>query len=173
MNRRTFLGITAAGATGLAGCVSPWSDPSSAPPQYETREVDDGAVYGPGLQDETERAFFAALVTSEAEAEAFDLERLGRGADRAFVTDTDFRRWYLGVVQVSGVSSSRTVWLVDMAASDVNLGLVLALEDPTPRSDDQVVTTFLVRVHREGGPPPEGIWVQLEVDGRTVTFEGT
>lgn len=173
MDRRTFVRLAAAGTTGVAGCVSPPSAPSSAPPPYETREIDDGPVYGPGLQDETERAFHAALVTSREEATAFDLARFDRDADRAFVTSTDFRRWYLGVVQISGVNSSRTVWLVDMAASDVNLGLVLGLQDPTPHSGDRVITTYLVRVHREGRSPPEGIWVQLSIDDRTVTFEGT
>jgi hypothetical protein len=173
MDRRTLLRLAAAGTTALAGCVSSPSAPSSAPPPYETREVDDGPVYGPGLRDEGERAFHAALVTTEAEAAAFDLARFDRDADRAFVTSTDFRRWYLGVVQISGVSSSRSVWLVDVAASDATLGLVLGLEDPTPRSEDRVVTTYLVRVHREGRRPPEGIWVQLSIDDRTVTFEGT
>lgn len=170
MKRRPFLRLTGAGLLALAGCLEA---PSSSPPPYETREIDDGPCYEPGLRDERVMEFFAGLVTSEAAAREFDLQRLHRAADRAFIESTDYRTAYLGVVQVSGLSSSMSIWLVDMAATPDQLGLVLGVEDHTPHTDDRVITTFLVRVEKERASPPERIWVQLSMGDRTEEFSGT
>lgn len=168
--RRPFLRLAGAGLLSLAGCLEA---PSSSPPPYETREIDDGACYAPGLRDERSTAFYAGLVTSDAESREFDLERLPRAADRAFVEAVDYGTAYLGVVQLSGVNSSTSIWLVDMAATPDQLGLVLELEDDPPHSEDRVITTFLVRVQKERPAPPERIWVQLSIDGRTERFSGS
>ncbi|MHB9287020.1 hypothetical protein ACKVMT_08270 [Halobacteriales archaeon Cl-PHB] len=151
----------------FAGCLE---SPSSAPPPYETREIDDGPVYKLGLRDELSMDFFADLVTSDSEAREFDLQALPRKTDRTFIEETDYRTSYLGVVQVSGLTSSMSIWLIDMAAAPGDLGLVLGVEDETPQTDDRVITTFLVRVRKERQTPPTGIWVQLSIGDRTETF---
>lgn len=153
----------------IGGCLE---SPSSSPPPYETREIDDGPCYEPGLQDELSMDFFAGLVTSEVEARGFDLQGLPLAADRAFIESTDYRTSYLGVVQVSGLNSSMSIWLIDMAATPEQLGLVLGLEDEPPHSDDRVITTFLVRVRKERLTPPDRIWVQLSIGNRTEHFSG-
>lgn len=167
VTRRTF--ITTLSTTILAGCLS---GPSSGGPRYQVREIDDGAVYEPGLHDETTEAFFAALVSSEEEADAFDLERIPREADRAFIRETEFESAYLGVVQVAGLNSSMVLRVVDIATSRANLTVVVAVDDPTPYSDDRVITTLLVRVTRDGAPIPGAIQVELSIRDRQVTFSG-
>lgn len=87
----------------LAGCLF---SPSSGGPPYQTHQIDDGAVYVPGLQDEQSMQFYAALVEDEAATNAFDLHGLVETDTREFVKRTDFRRQYLGVVQV-GASTPR------------------------------------------------------------------
>lgn len=158
-----------AGLLPVAGCLE---SPSSSPPPYETLEIDDGPVYKPGLQDERSQDYFAALVTSDTEAQAFDLQTIPANADRAFIEATDYRTSYLGVVQVSGLNSSMSIWLVDLAAAPKQLGLVLSVDDDPPYSDDRVITTFLVRVGKERRAPPDGIWVQLSIGDRTEHFSG-
>lgn len=168
-DRRSLL--AAAGATAavlLAGCLA---GPSSGGPPYESHEVDDWPVYAPGLADESERAYFAALVTSEDEADAFDWRR-AREADRAFVEGTDFRTSYLGLVQVSALNSSMRFEVVDLHESDVSLTVVVAVRDPTPRSDDRVISTLLLRVDREGGGGPARIAVELDIGDHHETFSG-
>lgn len=169
LDRRRLLGLVGAWLLPVAGCLE---SPSSGPPPYETLEIDDGPIYGPGLQDERSRAYFAALVTSDTEARAFELPAIPAKADRAFIEATDFRTSYLGVVQVSGLNSSMSIWLVDLAAAPKQLGLVLSVEDDPPHSDDRVITTFLVRVQKERPAPPDGIWVQLSIGDRTEHFSG-
>jgi hypothetical protein len=176
MGRRGFLGLVGGGVTSLAGCLE---SPSSSPPPYETREIADGPCYQPGLRDEQSLDFFAGLVTTDSEARAFDLRVLPRKTDRAFIEATDYRTSYLGVVQVSGLHPSTSIWLVDMAAPPERLGLVLAVEDETTRSDERVITTYLGRVQKKGQapcllrePPPDRIWVQLSIGDRTETFSG-
>lgn len=161
----------------FAGCLE---SPSSSPPPYETREIDDGPFYTPGLRDELSTDFFASLVTSDSEAREFDLQALPRNTDRTFIKATDYRTSYLGVVQVSGLNSSMSIWLIDMAAAPEQLGLVLGVEDETPQSDDRVITTFLIRIQKERQPPflvreppPDRIWVQLSIGDRTETFSGS
>jgi len=70
IDRRTFLAASGAAVLALApGCVR---DPSSGGPAYESCEVDDGPVFEPGLTDELERGYYAALVADERGARAFD-----------------------------------------------------------------------------------------------------
>lgn len=166
--RRRFLAALGA-TTALSGCLSA---PSSGGPQYETHEIDGGAVFASGLRDENEDAVFAALVTTSEESGAFVLDQFPREADRRFVRTTDFATQYLGVVQVAGLNSSMNLRVVDVAASRVNLTVVAAVDDPTPQSDDRVVTTLLVRVTRNGDPVPDAIHVELSFDGRHETFSG-
>ncbi|SEO21820.1 hypothetical protein SAMN04487948_101150 [Halogranum amylolyticum] len=166
--RRRLLAAFGATTT-LSGCLSA---PSSGGPQYETHEIDGGAVFAPGLQDENEDAVFAALVTTSEESEAFVLDQFPAKADRTFVRATDFATQYLGVVQVAGLNSSMGLRVVDVAASRANLTVVVAVDDPTPQSDDRVVTTLLVRVTRDGDPVPDAIRVELSFDGRHETFSG-
>lgn len=170
MIRRSFFRLAGAGLLSLAGCLEA---PSSSPPPFETREIDDGPCYKPGLRDELSMEFYAGLVTSDAESREFNLQMLPRQADRTFIETTDYRTSYLGVVQISGLNSSMSIWLVDMAATPDQLGLVLSLEDEPPHSDDRVITTFLVRVQKERPAPPELIWVQLSIDDRTENFSGS
>jgi hypothetical protein len=162
-----------AGAAGLAaaapGCLGA---PAAGGPRYETRELDVGGVYRPGLRDETEEAFYAALVASQAAEGAFDLDAVPRAGDRAFVRETDFDAAVLAVVQVAGLNSSTVLRAVDVALTRANLVVVVAVDDPTPYSDDRVVTTLLVRVRRDGAPVPDRIRVELSLDGREVTFSG-
>ena len=165
-----MLGLVGAGLLPLGGCAD---TPSSSPPPYRTREIDDGPCYLPGLRDVQSMAFFAGLVTSAAEEAGFDLHLLSGRADRAFIEATDYRTAYLGVVQVSGLPSSSSIWLVDLAATPAQLGLVLRIEEHTPRSADRVITTLLVRVEKERPEPPDRIWVQLSLGGRTETVSGS
>lgn len=161
--------VTSLSTIAIAGCLS---GPSSSGPRYQVREIDDGALYEPGLHDETTEAFFAALLTSEDEVDAFDHERIPREADRVFILETEFKSAYLGVVQVAGLNSSMTLRVVDIATSRANLTVVVAVDDPTPHSDDRVITTLLIRVARDGAPTPEAIQVELSLGGRQVTFSG-
>ncbi len=62
--------------------------PSSDGPPYETYEVDDGPVYGPGLEAERQIAFDAGLVTTEADGGAFQ-SRL-TPTDRQFIDRIEF-----------------------------------------------------------------------------------
>ncbi|MEF8915513.1 hypothetical protein [Natronomonas sp.] len=160
-----------AGLTGLAGCS--WvSDPSSGGPAYEAREIDDGPVFDPGLQEATERDYAAALVVTESDAELFDFARLSE-ADAAFVDETDFEVSYLGVIQVSALRSSMRFEVVDIHESDVNLTVNVAVRDDEPRSDDLVITTLLLRVAREGDAPPGNIAVELDIGEHHETFSGS
>ncbi len=165
--RRGFLSLVGIGVLSFAGCLE---SASSRPPPYETREIDDGPFYDPGLQNEQSMNFFADLVTSASEARGFDLQTLPRQTDRTFIEATDYRTAYLGVVQVSGLSSSMSIRLVDIAATPEQLGLVLSVEDETPQSDDRVIITFLIRVQPERQIPPDRIWIQLSIGDRTETF---
>jgi hypothetical protein len=72
-----------------------------------------------------------------------------------------------------------SIWLVDMAATSEQIGLVLSGEDEPPHTDDRVITTFLVRVQKEPQlpfllrePSPKHIWVQLSIGDRMETFSG-
>lgn len=167
--RRSLLAAAGASAAVLlAGCLA---GPSSGGPPYEAHEVDDGPVFGPGLADEGERAYFAALVTSDGEADDFDWRR-AREADRAFVEGTDLRTSYLGLVQVSALNSSMRFEVVDLHESEANLTVVVAVRDPTPHSDDRVISTLLLRVDREGGGVPDRIAVELDIGEHHETFSG-
>lgn len=152
----------------LAGCLP---SPSSGGPPYTTHEIDDGPVFAPGLRDENERAYYAALVTDEREAAAFDRERMDEPST-AFVETTDFGREYLGVVQVSRVNSSMRCDVLEVKESDVNLTVVVAVRDATPHSDDRVITTLLVRVTGERRTPPDSIAVELDIGDHHETFAG-
>jgi hypothetical protein len=166
LTRRQLLALVGFSVLPIEGCLE---SPSSSPPPYETREIDDGPFYNPGLRDERSMDFFAGLVTSEVEAREFDLWELPLEGDRAFIESTDYETSYLGVVQVSGLNSSMSIWLVDLAATSEQLGLVLGIED----SDDRVITTYIVRVRKEQATPPERIWVQLSIGNRTENFSGS
>jgi len=65
-----------------------------------------------------------------------------------------------------------TVRVVDVATSRANLVVVANVDDPTPHSDDRVITTLLVRVTRDGDPVPDAIRVELSFDGRHEAFSG-
>lgn len=170
LHRRAFLiGAGVAGLTFSAGCLQ---GPSSGGPDYGSREIDDGPLFGPGLQDETDRDYYAALVVTEAHVDGFDLDRLS-DVEAAFVNDTDFRTAYLGVIQVSALNSSTRFELVDVHESSVNLTVVIAVRDDTPHSDDRVITTLLLRVDRDGGGVPDTIAVELDVGEHHETFSGS
>jgi hypothetical protein len=167
--RRSLLaGIASVGTLALAGCLS---SPSSGGPPYETHEIDDGSVYAPGLSDETDLDFYAALLTSDDELDDFDRSRLPDAA-REFVDATDFADHLLGVVQVAGVNSSMEFRVPDVSLSDVNLTVVVDVADPTPHSDDVVISTLLVRVTRTDNRRPEQIAVELSIGDRHETFSG-
>ena len=125
--RRTLL-TTGASVLGgaLAGCLI---SPSSGGPPYQTHEIDDGAVYGPGLQDEQSMQFYAALVEDEAATNAFDPHGLMETNAREFIERTDCRRQFLGVVQIGGINSSMRVRVPDVSESTVNLTVIASLED--------------------------------------------
>jgi len=167
--RRLLLATGTTGIAILSGCLS---DPSSGGPAYETLEIDDGPAVGPGLRDESERDFFAALVVTDEEAGMFDFERLS-DAETEFVSATDFGESYLGVVQVSALNSSMRFEVVDLHESDVNLTVNVAVRDDTPHSDDRVITTLLLRVTRGGERVPDSIAVELDVGGHHETFSGS
>lgn len=152
----------------LAGCLD---GPSSGGPSYETHEIDDGPVFSAGLQDETERGYYAALITGPGEAEEFDWDRAPEAA-REFVENTDFTESYLGLIQVGELNSSMRFEVVDLTESDVNLTVVVAVRDETPHSDDLVITTFLVRVASDGSDAPEQISVELTIGDHHETFTG-
>lgn len=113
---------------------------------------------------------FAGPVTSGSEAREFDRQVLPREADRTFIHASDYRTSSLGVVPVSGLNSSTSIWLLDVAAMPERLGLVLSLEDEPPQADDRVIATCLVRVQKERQAPPERIRVQLTNGDRTENF---
>jgi len=168
--RRRFLALTAGDVfAAVGGCLT---DPSSGGPPYEIHEIDDGPVYRPGLQATGERAYFAALVTTEEGIDAFDLDRLPRAADREFLESVDFATELLGVIQVSGVPSTYGYRVPDVSLSDVNLTVIAVLEGDTPATADAVISTLLVRVTRTSGSTPDRISVELDVDGDHEIFSG-
>jgi hypothetical protein len=141
-------------------------------PPFEAYEIDDGPVYGPGLERELEMAFFAGLVAEQSGADRFDLEGVSDPGAAGFLAETDFATQLLGVIQVAGVNSSMHFDVVDLALTPVNLTAVVALRDEPPHSDDRVITTFLIRVPKRGDRVPDQIWVELSIDGREETFSG-
>lgn len=166
--RRRVLGATAA-LVPFAGCLT---SPSSSSPPHEAVEIDDGPVYGPGLESELEEAFYAGLIVEESGADRFDRPSLPPAA-RSFLAETDFGTHLLGVIQIAGVNSSTHLDVVDLALTTASFTVVLALRDEPPYSDDRVITTFLIRVpRRAGGTAPERINVELGIDDRDVTFSG-
>ncbi|MFC4357956.1 hypothetical protein ACFO0N_08350 [Halobium salinum] len=169
LDRRAVLTVVGAAWLGsFAGCLD---GPSSGGPPYETREVDDGSLFGPGLQDENERAYYAALVADAEATSHFDWEQAG-DADRAFVEETDFAESYLGLVQVGQLTSSMRFEVVDCKESDVNLTVVLAVRDDEPHSDDRVITTLLFRMTSDRRRVPENVAVELDVGDHHETFSG-
>jgi hypothetical protein len=166
IDRRTLLLLTGtASITILSGCLS---EPSSSGPSYEQIEIDDGPTFAPGLQDVTERGYYAALVVTEDETELFDFERLS-DAEAEFVRETDFSASYLGLVQVCPLNSSMRFEIVDIHESDVNLTVNVAVRDETPHSDDRVISSLLLRVSH---PAPDRIAVELDIADRHETFSG-
>jgi hypothetical protein len=166
IDRRRLLVLTGtAGITILSGCLS---EPSSDGPSYEYIEIDGGPPFGPGLQDVTERGYYAALVVTENEAELFDFERLS-DVETEFVRGTDFSASYLGLVQVCPLNSSMRFELVDIQESDANLTVNVVVRDETPHSDDRVISTLLLRVSH---PVPDRIAVELDIADRHETFSG-
>ncbi len=169
ITRRRVLGATAT-LLPITGCLS---SPSSSSPPHETAEVDNGPVYGPGLQSELEEAFYAGLIVDDSGADRFDRAALPPDA-RAFLAETDFGSYLLGVIQIADVNSSTHLEVVDLALTTASLTVVLALRDEAPRSDDRVITTLLLRVpRRAGGTAPDRINVELGIDDRDVTFSGS
>ncbi|MDG5778772.1 hypothetical protein VB773_00120 [Haloarculaceae archaeon H-GB2-1] len=126
----------------LVGCPR---GPSSGGPPYESHELIDGLVLESGLRDEPERGYYTTLITSAAETDRFDREQ-ATDAVRSFVENTSFDESFLSVVQVAGLNSSMEFDVVDLERSDVNLTVVVAVRNPTPHSDDWVITTLLLRV---------------------------
>lgn len=170
LHRRTFLiGAGLAGLSLSAGCLQ---GPSSGGPGYDSIEIDDGPVFGPGLQNDVHRDYFAALVVTDSQADRFDLGRLS-DAEAEFVDATDFRTAYLGVIQVSALNSSMRFELVDLHESDVNLTVVVAIRDDPPHSDDRVITTLLLQVDRDGWRVPKNIAVELDIGEHHETFSGS
>ena len=166
--RRWVLGATAA-LVPLAGCLT---SPSSSSPPHEAVEVDDGPLYGPGLESELEEAFYAGLIVEDSGADRFDRPSLPSAA-RTFLAETDFSSHLLGVIQVAGVHSSTHLDVVYLALTTASFTVVLALRDEPPYSDDRVITTLLIRVPRRAvGAAPERINVELGIDDRDVTFSG-
>lgn len=170
LGRRSLLAAAAGLFTvPLAGCHL---SPSSGGPPFEFHEVDGGPVFGPGLQDELDLEFYAAVVTDEGAATAaFDVDRLPPDA-HSFLRATDFASQYLAVVQVSGVNSSMVFDVADVAEGDPNTTVVASLDDRTPHSDDRVISTLLVRVTAQGGFTPEGVTVEFHLNDRHETFGG-
>jgi hypothetical protein len=155
-------------AVPLAGCGF---SPSSGGPPFEFHEVDDGPVFGPGLQDELELEFYAALVADEGATDAFDVDRLPPDA-HSFLRATDFDTQYLAVVQVSSVNPSMVFDVADVAEGGSNTTVVANLDDRTPHSEDRVISTLLVRVTAQGGFDPEGVNVEFHLNDRHETFGG-
>lgn len=122
-DRRSLLAATGAAAAALrAGCHEA---PSSGGPPYETPEIADGPVDGPGPGEETERDHYSTLVTGEDGADSFDWSR-PREADRAFVEEADFRTSCRGLLQVPALNSPMRFGVVDLHESDVTLAVVAA-----------------------------------------------
>jgi hypothetical protein len=170
LDRRSFL--LASGTAGVvlwSGCLS---SPSSGGPSYESREIDDGPVFAPGLQDAIERDYYAAVLVTEAQADGFDADLLSE-TEGEFLTGTDFGASYLGVIQVSALNSSMHFEIVDIHESDVNLTVNVAVRDETPHSDDAVITTLLLRVARDGSAAPDNIAVELDIGDHHETFSGS
>ena len=117
--------------------------------------------------------FYAALVEDEAATNAFDLHGLVETDTREFVERTDFRRQYLGVVQVGGINSSMRFRVPDVSESTVNLTVIATLEDETPYSEDRVITTLLIRVTRTRRTVPDNIRVELSIGDRHEVFTGS
>lgn len=169
-NRRRFLTLTAGGiVTAIGGCLT---GPSSGGPRYETHEIDDGPIYPPGLQATGDRAFFAALVTTEEGIDAFDLAGLPRAADREFIESTDFEAELLGLIQVGGVPSGYQYRVPDISLSDVNLTVIAVLEGDEQATADTVISTLLVRVTRTRQSTPDRISVELDIEGDHEIFSG-
>lgn len=169
-NRRRFLTLTAGGViTAVGGCLT---GPSSGGPPYETHEIDDGPVYRPGLQATRDRAYFAALVTTEEGIDAFDLDRLPRAADREFIESTDFEAELLGLIQVGGVPSGYQYRVPDVSLSDVNLTVIAVLEGDEQVPADTVISTLLLRVTRTRQSTPDRISVELDIEGEHQMFSG-
>ncbi|MFW5965758.1 MAG: hypothetical protein ACOCP3_03335 [Halodesulfurarchaeum sp.] len=167
IGRRTLLVLTGTlGSTILSGCLT--ESPADSP-SYEHIEIDDGPTFGPGLQDETERGYYAAVVLTEDEAELFDFERLS-DAEAAFVRETDLSVSYLGLVQVCPLNSSMRFEILDIHESDVKLTVEVVIRDEPPHSDDRVISTLLLRVPH---PVPDRIAVELDIADHEVTFSGT
>lgn len=158
-----------AGLTGFIGCLSA---PSSGGPAYEDIEIDDGPVFGPGLQDMKQRSYYAALICTEEEADLFDFDRL-LDSETAFVTETNFGESYLGLIQASPLNSSMRFDVVDIHESDVNLTVNVAIRDDPPHSDDRVISTLLLRVARDRGEVPDSIAVELDIADHHETFSGS
>ncbi len=152
----------------LAGCSL---SPASGGPPYAVHELDDGPVFGPGLQDEREHAVYAGLVVAASGLDAFDRERLTDAA-ADFLDATDFADQYLAVVQVSAVPASMVGSVPDVAESDTNCTVVASLDSHTPASDEQVVTTLLVRVTAQHRAPPETVRLELHIDDQHRTASG-
>jgi hypothetical protein len=76
------------------------------------------------------------------------------------------------VIQVSALRSSMRFEIVDIHESGVNLTVNVAVRDEEPRSDDQVVTTLLLRVAREPEGVPDNIAVELDIGEHHETFSG-
>ncbi|MFC6720225.1 hypothetical protein ACFQHN_22100 [Natrialbaceae archaeon GCM10025896] len=117
----------------------------------------------------TEQGYYAALVVTDDEAELLDFERLS-DVEAAFVRGTDFSASYLGLVQVCPLNSSMRFEIVDIHESDVNLTVNVVVRDETPHSDDQVISTLLLRVSH---PVPDRISVELDIADHHETFSGT
>lgn len=167
--RRSVLRVTGAiGGTALAGCLNA---PSSGGPPYTAHEIDDGPVFGPGLRDENEREYYAALVTNESGVGAFEERRMDDDST-TFLEETDFSQEYLGVVQVSKLNSSMRFDVLEIQESDVNLTVVVAVRDEPPYSDDRVITTLLVRVTSQHRTAPDRIGVELDIGDHHETFSG-
>lgn len=170
LHRRMFLGWAGvAGMTLSTGCLEV---PSSGSPDYESSEIDNGAIFGPGLQDDLDREYDAALVVTESEANVFDLDRLS-DAETAFINTTDFSSSYLGVIQVSEIDASRRIEVVDIHQSNVNLTVVVAVRGDTSNADERVITTLLLRVERVEEGIPDTISVELDIGDDHETFSGS
>ncbi len=166
--RRAVL-LATGGLLPLAGCLS--APPSGGGVAFESVEVDDGAVFEPGLADELELDYYAGVLTGPAGAEHFDHERL-TDAGEAFLAETDLTTHLLGVFQVAGVNSSRHFEIATVQLTPVNMVVVVSLRDEPPHSDDRVISTLLVRVTKRPDSVPKAIWVELGIDGRDETIAG-
>jgi hypothetical protein len=166
IDRRKLLVLTGtAGITTVSGCLSA---PSANGLSYEHIEIDDGPTFGPGLQDVTERGYYAALVATGDEAGLFGFERLS-DVEAEFVRGTDFSASYLGLIQVCPLNSSMRFEIVDLHESESTLTVNVVIRDEPPHSDDRVISTLLLRVSH---PVPDHIAVNLDIADRSETFSG-